>query len=88
MVALYGLFSGSFVFLSPSILVALSPDRVVVGTRRRMWFSVIGAALLIGTPIGGAILDSHGFSTVWIYGGIKAPAGGIVLGIARGCEAR
>jgi len=53
-----------------------------------MWFSVIGAALLIGTPIGGAILDSHGFSTVWIYGGIKATAGGIVLGIARGCEAR
>ncbi|KAI1144759.1 major facilitator superfamily domain-containing protein [Nemania diffusa] len=57
---LYGFFSGSFVSLSPTILVALSPNRAIMGTRLGMCFAVMGLALLFGAPIAGAIQASYG----------------------------
>ncbi|ETS82739.1 hypothetical protein PFICI_04615 [Pestalotiopsis fici W106-1] len=80
--ALYGVFSGSFVSLSPSILVTLSPNLGVVGTRMGMCFTVMGLSLLIGTPVAGAILRS-GFNDVWIYGGVLTTTGGVLIGLAR-----
>jgi MFS family permease len=56
---LYGFFSGSFVSLPPSVLVALSPDLSKVGTRIGMSFSVSSLGVLIGSPVGGALLNLH-----------------------------
>ncbi|KAI9725894.1 MAG: hypothetical protein M1834_009457 [Cirrosporium novae-zelandiae] len=85
---LYGFFSGSFVSLMPSILVLLSPNPSLVGTRMGMSFSMVAIGLLIGTPIAGAILNDHGFGAVWIYGGIFTAAGSGVVFLARNFRVR
>ncbi|KAF2660427.1 MFS general substrate transporter [Lophiostoma macrostomum CBS 122681] len=81
----YGFFSGSFVSLPPTIIVHLSLNaRDKIGTRLGQSFAVIACGLLIGTPIGGVILDAKGFTSVWIFGGVMLIAGGVVLAGARG----
>ncbi|KAL1843482.1 hypothetical protein VTJ49DRAFT_1353 [Mycothermus thermophilus] len=57
-VVLYGAFSGGVVSLTPSVIVSLSPDMGRVGARMGLSFVVAGIAILIGTPIAGAILGS------------------------------
>ncbi|KAL2255882.1 hypothetical protein VTK26DRAFT_2548 [Humicola hyalothermophila] len=59
-VLLYGAFSGGVVSLVPSVLVSLSPDMGRVGARMGMSFVVSGVAILVGTPIAGAILGDEG----------------------------
>lgn len=81
--ALYGCFSGSFVSLSGPVLVCLSPHPGVIGTRMGMCFTILSIALLIGTPISGAILDSSGAKSTWIYSGCLTLVGGMILVIAR-----
>ncbi|KAL2157028.1 hypothetical protein VTH06DRAFT_7950 [Thermothelomyces fergusii] len=56
---LYGVFSGGVVSLMPSVIVGLSPDMGRVGARMGMGFLVMGIAILVGTPIAGAILGSE-----------------------------
>lgn len=59
-VLLYGAFSGGVVSLTPSVIVGLAPDMSRVGARMGMSFLVFGIAILVGTPIAGAILgDQH-----------------------------
>ncbi|OGM50534.1 hypothetical protein ABOM_000884 [Aspergillus bombycis] len=81
--ALYGFFSGSLVSLMGPILVMLSPHRGVTGTRMGMCFTLLGVALLIGTPIAGSILSSHGANMVWVYSGVLTLSGGAIIGAAR-----
>ncbi|KAI8937053.1 hypothetical protein NX059_006272 [Plenodomus lindquistii] len=70
LMAFYGFFSGSFVSLPPTIIVALSMDkREKIGTRLGQSFAFVSVGLLIGTPIGGAVLDDRGFDALWTYGG-------------------
>ncbi|KAL7954893.1 putative MFS monocarboxylate transporter [Trichoderma compactum] len=52
----YGFFSGGFVSLPPVVMTALTKDLRDLGTRLGMFFAVVSLALLVGTPIGGAIL--------------------------------
>ncbi|EHK18078.1 uncharacterized protein TRIVIDRAFT_44645, partial [Trichoderma virens Gv29-8] len=54
----YGSFSYGFVSLPPVVMTALTKDLRDLGTRLGMFFAVASIALLIGTPIGGAILTS------------------------------
>jgi len=54
---LYGFFSGSFVSLPPSAILSLSNDLNKVGTRLGMSFSMAGIGILIGSPVGGALLN-------------------------------
>jgi predicted MFS family arabinose efflux permease len=54
---LYGFFSGSFVSLPPSIHASLSRDPHRFGTRLGMSLSVAGIGLLIGSPVGGTLLN-------------------------------
>jgi predicted MFS family arabinose efflux permease len=54
---LYGFFSGTFVSLPPSAILSLSSDLNKVGTRLGMSFSIAGFGILIGSPVGGALLD-------------------------------
>lgn len=58
-VLLYGAFSGGVVSVVPSVIVSLSPDMGRVGARMGMSFVVSGVAILVGTPIAGAILGNE-----------------------------
>lgn len=82
--AFYGFFSGSFVSLPPTIVVHLSHDaRDKIGTRLGQTFACLSIGVLIGTPIGGAILDHSGFDMLWTYGGIMLFASASFLAMAR-----
>ncbi|KAL5378822.1 hypothetical protein DPSP01_008862 [Paraphaeosphaeria sporulosa] len=84
LMAFYGFFSGTFVSLPPTIIVHLSlKERGKIGTRMGQSFGVIAVGLLIGTPIGGAILDRSGFWAVWVYGGVMLGASVGLLWAAR-----
>ncbi|KAL2127318.1 hypothetical protein VTI74DRAFT_10931 [Chaetomium olivicolor] len=58
-VLLYGAFSGGVVSLTPSVIVSLAPDMGRVGARMGMSFVISGLAILVGTPIAGAILGDE-----------------------------
>ncbi|PLN78080.1 monocarboxylate transporter [Aspergillus taichungensis] len=65
---LYGLTSGGFVSLPPVVMVTLTKDLGDLGTRLGMVFAVTSVGLLIGTPIGGAILsDTHQYMGVQLF---------------------
>lgn len=84
LLAFYGFVSGSFVSLPPTMIVHLSAkERGKIGTRMGQMFAVVSVGLLVGTPIGGAILDRHGFDSVWIYGGVMLLGSTVLLGAAR-----
>ncbi|KKY21199.1 putative major facilitator superfamily protein [Diplodia seriata] len=83
---LYGFFSGTFVSLPPTILVMLSPDRSKIGTRMGQAFSCIAIGILVGTPIGGAIQSEHGFTALWLFGGIVTIGGCLSVVAARVCK--
>jgi MFS family permease len=84
LMAFYGFFSGSFVSLPPTIIVHLSLDaREKIGTRLGQAFACIAVGLLVGTPIGGAILSGSGFDGVWLFGGCLLLASAVGLVGAR-----
>ncbi|KAK1757842.1 putative major facilitator superfamily transporter protein [Echria macrotheca] len=56
---LYGALSGGVVSLTPSVVVSMSPDMSRVGARMGVNFLLNGIALLIGTPIAGAIVNGY-----------------------------
>ena len=84
LMAFYGFFSGCYVSVPPTIIVHLSlHQRTKIGTRMGQSFAVAAVGLLIGTPIGGAILENHGFNHVWIFGGSLLAAGTAILLLSR-----
>jgi predicted MFS family arabinose efflux permease len=86
LMAFYGFFSGSFVSLPPTMIVHLSLDaREKIGTRLGQSFACVAVGLLVGTPIGGAILDNSGFTSVWVFGGALLCASAVGLLAARVC---
>ncbi|KAF7532075.1 hypothetical protein G7054_g8285 [Neopestalotiopsis clavispora] len=64
---LYGGFSGGVVSSHPSAIFSLTTDHTRMGTRLGMACFVAGVALLIGTPIAGAILgtEDHANEAKW-----------------------
>lgn len=65
---LYGFFSGGFVSLPPVVMASMTPDVRDLGTRLGMVFGITSISLLIGTPIGGAILSStHQYLGVQLF---------------------
>ncbi|KAJ5177671.1 MFS general substrate transporter [Penicillium coprophilum] len=83
---LYGFFSGAFVSLPPTCFVHLSPDRSLIGTRMGMGYATMTIGNLIGTPVAGAILQSKGFNSMWIFGGIMSIAGGLTMMVSRNIQ--
>lgn len=80
LMAFYGFFSGSFVSLPPTIVVNLSKDsRDKIGTRMGQSFAFIAFGVLIGTPIGGAVLEKGGFNALWTFGGCMIFASAALL---------
>jgi predicted MFS family arabinose efflux permease len=81
---LYGLFSGGFVSLPPVALVTLTPDLRTLGTRMGQSFGLASIALLIGSPIAGAILKQTGsYLGLQLYSGLSLFLCGMLLVAAR-----
>jgi MFS family permease len=84
-VLLFGFFSGSLVSLPPTVVVHLTPDRRFIGTRLGMCFMFTSIAVLISTPIGGALIKiDNTFWRTWVFGGVLATIGGACFLITRG----
>jgi len=79
---LFGFFSGTFVSLPAVAVVTLSPSLGVVGVRLGMTFFLTSLGLLIGAPIGGAILD-HGWAGLQAWGGTCAAVAALCMLGAR-----
>ncbi|KAI1400226.1 MFS general substrate transporter [Hypoxylon fuscum] len=62
---LFGFFNGGVTSLPPSAIVSLTPDMSLLGTRMGMAFGFISLAILVGTPIAGAILRDGNDDTLW-----------------------
>lgn len=82
--ALYGFFSGSFVSIPPTVLFVISPDKSVLGTRMGMSLALGGLGVLIGTPVAGALIRSHGYEAAIAFCGAAVGVGGLCFVIARG----
>ncbi|KAL7941024.1 major facilitator superfamily domain-containing protein [Trichoderma barbatum] len=80
---LYGIASGATVVGTPVVIMAGSPDISRMGTRLGMAFVFFGIAILVGTPISGAIFGD--FTRNRWLGGIGFSAGGLILGAAFMC---
>ena len=82
--ALYGLGSGTFVSMAPSLIAQISDVRKI-GVRTGAVFAIISVAALTGSPIGGAILsDWNGdFLGMQIFTGVMQLAGAAFFIAAR-----
>ena len=78
--AFYGFFSGALVSLPATVTAALSPDFSKVGTRMGMCFSFAGFGLLVGSPVGGAIINvpEGEFLGAQTFGGATIMVGAIL----------
>ncbi|TLD26912.1 hypothetical protein PspLS_04806 [Pyricularia sp. CBS 133598] len=77
---LYGGFSGGIVSLMPSVIISLTPDPGRVGARLGMNFLTTGVALLIGTPVAGAVVNGFGRSQ-WL-GVMGYTIAGMLVGVS------
>ncbi|KAI1849184.1 hypothetical protein JX266_005145 [Neoarthrinium moseri] len=79
---LYGFFSGGITSGTLAAMVPYVPNLERLGTRMGTFFFAMGVSVLIGTPIGGAILG-NGNEASWkgliAYGGATLLAGDVLL---------
>ncbi|KDQ54083.1 hypothetical protein JAAARDRAFT_38694 [Jaapia argillacea MUCL 33604] len=61
----FGFFSGAYVSLIPSLLVMMSRHMGELGVRMGIAFTIVGLAMLIGTPIEGALLGTNTEYSWW-----------------------
>lgn len=84
----YGFFSGTFVSLPPTTVVSLSPSLSVVGTRMGMSFAFAAFGILIGNPVAGVILNSHGWTSLQVFSGATVIAAAALCAVARFTKVR
>lgn len=80
---LYGFFSGCFVSIPPTVVVTLSPNPSVIGTRIGMCFAICGLGILIGTPVAGTLVRKYGFDAAIGFTGAAVAIGTLILFAAR-----
>ncbi|KAK2037487.1 major facilitator superfamily transporter [Colletotrichum somersetense] len=83
-IVFYGFSSGSFFALQPATFAKLTEDRNYIGTRLGMAYSVMAIALLFGSPVGGALVRSTGYSSAWIWSGVCLALGSAMIAFSRG----
>ncbi|KAF2815371.1 MFS general substrate transporter [Mytilinidion resinicola] len=81
----YGFFGAGVQSLLQAALASLNPDPKRAGIRIGMGFSVVGIASLIGSPIGGALIEKAGGAYLYaqVFAGSMMIAGSVVLVAAR-----
>ncbi|KAJ7578045.1 major facilitator superfamily domain-containing protein [Mycena floridula] len=81
---LFGFFSGSFVALLSPMFASLAKNFSEIGARMGLGFTVNGIAVLIGSPVAGALLTDQ---FLWwrpiVFSGVLVLSGGCVLVVAR-----
>ncbi|KAL0941543.1 monocarboxylate [Colletotrichum truncatum] len=83
-VSFYGFSSGSFFSLQPTTYTQITADRNYIGTRLGMAYSVMSIALLLGSPVGGALVRQFGYHSAWIWAGVCLAVGSILIACSRG----
>ncbi|PQE32817.1 MFS monocarboxylate transporter protein [Rutstroemia sp. NJR-2017a WRK4] len=78
----YGFVAGALTSLCPNLVVALSPDRSVLGVRLSMQLLPVSAGILVGNPIAGA-LESYGWIYLQVFTGALLMASFIIVAIVR-----
>ncbi|KAI9666718.1 MAG: hypothetical protein M1831_001493 [Alyxoria varia] len=78
---LYGFFSGGLVALPPSIFPTVCPDVRKLGTWFGMSWATSAVASLVGTPIGGALVDAKrvDFTGIQAFSGVTMVVGTVLL---------
>ena len=77
---LYGVFSGPFVSLiGPTVVEISAKTPELIGTRLGMALAFAGVGLLIGSPVAGAIVESHGWVGQQVFAGSLVVASGLCL---------
>lgn len=92
LVAFYGFFTGILISLPNPILVSLSPSLDRVGTRVGMGYTFAAFGLLLGSPLGGLLinipkgdfLDNQIWAGCWVFGGALCFATSKFLHVRRG----
>ena len=88
----WGLLSSVVVALPGAIIPLLCPSRNVIGTRTGMYWAVAGVGVLIGSPIGGALIVSGPSGTVWwhlqVFSGLCMVFATVGCGFPMICNAR
>ncbi|RPA76179.1 MFS general substrate transporter [Ascobolus immersus RN42] len=74
---LYGIFSGAFVSLTPSIQVQLSPNVREIGARGGLSMMFISIAVLTGNPIAGALVTKAdgAYTYLQVFAGLSMTLG-------------
>lgn len=82
--ALYGFTSGAYVSMGPSIIAQISDVRQI-GVRTGTMFGIVSFAVLVGSPIGGALVtrDNGGYLCLQIFGGLMMAVGAVLFVVAR-----
>jgi MFS family permease len=80
---LYGFFSGTFFAVQPTVVARLTSDMSILGTRFGMAFTIMSVALLVGSPIGGALQGPGGYNASWAWVGATLFTGGLMIGTSR-----
>ncbi|KAI9868840.1 MAG: hypothetical protein M1813_004691 [Trichoglossum hirsutum] len=89
-VVIYGLFSGVLVSLPPATIASISENPNEYGTRIGMAFAVCAFGVLIGNPIGGALLasaksagDQRPYMRLWFFASGTMFISGAMVALAR-----
>ncbi|KAI5463910.1 major facilitator superfamily domain-containing protein [Mariannaea sp. PMI_226] len=80
---LYGFFSGTLVSMPPTAIASMTADMSEMGGRIGVCFLAMAFGSLIGSPIAGAIVQSAGYNSAKIYGGLMLLAGSVAMASAR-----
>ncbi|KAJ6000453.1 hypothetical protein N7481_000862 [Penicillium waksmanii] len=76
--------AGGFVSLPPVVMASMTPDVRDLGTRLGMMFAIVSFGLLIGTPIGGAILsDTNKYLGVQLFTACCLVASAVLMAALR-----
>ena len=74
----FGFSSGAVVSILPALVATISPISQI-GVRTGCNFSVVAVAVLIGSPIGGQLIEKDGYESMQGFGGALMGGGALVF---------
>ena len=84
--AFYGFFSGAYVSLGPSLIAQISPIEQI-GVRNGTVYFFVAVAVLLGNPIGGALVadddGGRGFTYLQVFSGCMMGVGAAIFLVVR-----
>ena len=75
---IWGFISGIIVAISPAVIPTLTPSLDVIGSWNGMWFAASAIGILIGGPIGGALIRGDQLWPMQTFSGLTMAIAGIL----------